>query len=507
MNTRRPDLSCALALFVAASCYFASFSPWNRPLLLDAATWDYMAVETARGLVPYRDVFLHKTPGAALIGAAGAAAGGAWDLLVAAGAPKGDPSHTSASKSPVLAAHALFLLMGALAPVLLFAIARTAGLPLSAALASGLALLAFDEWPIAVLEGCRPKVPTVFFGLAALLAAERRRDWAASLLGGLSVLCWQPGLAFLLGAWATIVRDGERRPIRFLQLGAVSVAPAGLLLLWLAAHGALADFFQQSVLFNVHYIEHKARPLLGTFRALLRTLTDWNDVEVLLAPAAAAGLWLGRARGASKSQGGLPFSVMVSGAVYAAMTFVSYQSWPDAILLTPILATLVGVGLHRFFALRLTPSAATALTLLVLTLAAIPDDRPKFHPPLPFDVQRERFVALAQDLPPDARVVGVSVPEFFLHTGRRNGWRWPYMWFGVDDFAAAHTAGGFEGVLADLERDPPRLILATRLWNGEHRELFEAWAAGRYERSVVRIYPHTRTPLRVYRLRKTGEPR
>ena len=489
MNSRRLDLVCAAAIFVAAVAFFASFEPWNRPVSLDAATWDYMAVETARGLVPYRDVFLHKTPGGALIGAVGAAVGMSLGL------------------EPVLVAHALFLFFGAFAPVLLFAICRSTGLPRGGAVAAAVALLAYDEWIVAALEGCRPKVPTVLFGLAAMLAAERGRAVSASLFGGASVLCWQPGLAFLVGAWATLVRAGERRLSRLAGLALVSLVPAALLLAWLAAHGALRDFFEQAVLFNLHYIEDKARTPFGTLKALARSFGEWNEFEMLLAPAAFAGLWL-RRRGTSRpgaqleSNSRFPFSLVVSGSIYAAMTFVSYQSWPDAILLGPIVASVLGVGLYSLLRTRLAAGAAAVMAVSVLALTALPHARPKFHPPIDFAGQRERFRELARPLGPEDRVIGVSVPEFFIHTSRRNGWKWPYLWFGVDEFAAEHHAGGFEGMLGNLEDEPPAMILVARLWAGPERTRFEQWAASRYDVSTVRIFPHLKRPIRVYRLRR-----
>ncbi|MFN2375530.1 MAG: hypothetical protein ABR538_03275 [Candidatus Binatia bacterium] len=485
MNDRRTDLLLAAAVFLGAAAYFASFQPWTRPVILDAATWDYMAVETSRGLVPYRDVFLHKTPGAALLGAAGAAVGSAMGA------------------EPVLAAHALFLLLGALAPVLMFLLCRASALPRAAALAVAVSLLAFDEWPIAALEGCRPKVPTVVFGLAALLAAERRAALAASFFGGVSVLCWQPGLAFLLGAWVVLVKNGERSPRRLVAMAAAAMVPAALLLAGLGLAGALGDFFEQAVLFNLHYIEDKARTPFGTLKALARSLGNWNQVELLLAPAAVAGLWLGR----RARPGAFPLSLAVSGAIYTAMTFVSFQSWPDAILLGPIVAGILGIGLHGLLAAGLAPRVAATLALVVLALAALPDDKPKFHPSVGFEVQRARFLAVAEGLRPDDTVVGVSVPEFFLHSGRRNGWKWPYLWFGVDDFAADHHPAGFRGILEDLEADPPAMILVARLWAGPQRALFEAWAARLYDVRTERVFPHLRRPLRVYTLKSRAAAR
>ena len=481
-TSRLPDRLTAVAIFATGLAWFASFRPWTRPVLLDAATWDYMAVETARGLVPYRDIFLHKTPGSALLGAAGAAAG---KLL---------------GVEPVLAAHALFLVFGSLAPVLLFLLCRRS-MPRAAAAAVAIALLGYDEWTIAALEGCRPKVATVMFGLASMLAAERGAAFSSSILGGLSVVCWQPGLAFLLGSWAVILRDGERRLPRLFAIAAASLLPSLLLLSWLAVQGALNDFFEQAVMFNLTYIAEKARTPLGTLKAFVRTIGEWNLAEAMMAPAVLAGLWSLRGRGARDGGLRFPLSILVSGSVYAAMTFVSYQSWPDAILLGPPVACVVGAGLYGLFTALLSPRIATAATLLVLAFAAWPDDKAKFHPPVTFAAQGQRFRALAAGLGPDDKVVAVSVPEFFLHTGRRNGWKWPYLWFGVDEFAAAHHERGFDGMLEDLERDRPKLMLVARLWTGRERKRFEQWAAARYDVESIRVFPHTRRPLRVYRLR------
>lgn len=489
MPTSRPirlaDRLTAAALFATGLAYFASFRPWARPVLLDAATWDYMAIETARGLVPYRDIFLHKTPGSALLGAVGATIG---KLLGA---------------EPVLAAHALFLVFGSVAPVLLFLLCRRS-LPRAAAVAAAIALLGYDEWAIAALEGCRPKVATVMFGLASMLAAERGAAFSSSLFGGLSVLCWQPGLAFLFGSWAVLIRDGERRPLRILAIAATSLLPSLLLLSWLAAQGALRDFWEQAVLFNLDYIGEKARTPLGTLKAFARTIGEWNRTEALLLPAALAGFWSAGDRRDGAAPAGrwqLPLSLLVSGAVYAAMTFVSYQSWPDAILLGPLVATLAGAGLHALFSSRIGARAGFAMTLLVLLLAAVPDDKAKFHPPSTFAQQRERLRALEAGLQADDVVIGVSVPEFFLHTGRRNGWKWPYLWFGVDEFAARRHEGGFDGILGDLEKERPRLMLVGRLWTGPERRRFEQWAAERYDITSLRVFPHTKRPLRVYRIK------
>ncbi len=303
-----------------------------------------------------------------------------------------------------------------------------------------------------------------------------------------------PDLRVLLGAWTTTLGQGERRPGRWLAIASASLLPSLLLLAWLGAHGALVDFFQQAVLFNFSYIEEKARTPLGTLHALVRTVREWNVTDLLTALPAVAGLLL-----AGRARARLPRSLAAASLVYVAMCFVSYQSWPDAILLGPAVAALLGCGLWSLLSLRLMPRAAAGCTAALVACLLVPDGKPKFSPPIDFAAQGQKFRQLAVGIPPDARVVGVSAPEFFLHTGRRNGWKWPYLWFGVDEFAAAHHAGGFAGILAELEANPPALMLVARLWTGPERAAFERWAATRYDVSTVRIFPHLRRPLRVYR--------
>jgi len=288
------------------------------------------------------------------------------------------------------------------------------------------------------------------------------------------------------------------RRLTLLTVGAA--LPSLFLLGWLAAVGGLRDFVDQAVLFNVFYIESKARTPYGTLRAVVWLFREWNAIELLLAPAALFGLAVARPR--------LPLSHLVAAGVYAGMLFLSLQSWPDLILLGPAVATVLGAGLYGLLHSRLRSRAALALTLTILTLAALPDAKTKFHPPITFAQQRTKLLAVVPELTPRDDVVMVSAPEYLIHAGRRNGWKWPYLWFGVDQFAEADTPGGFDGILADLAAKNPRVILIGRHWKGPRRQRFEEWAATRYSVREARVFPHVRLPLRIYERRpQPAEPR
>jgi hypothetical protein len=196
-----------------------------------------------------------------------------------------------------------------------------------------------------------------------------------------------------------------------------------------------------------------------------------------------------------------PGALVVAGAVYLAMTFVSFQAWPDTILFGAPLAAVLAAGLTRLLDAPTRAVPGGALALAIAAAAAAAPSAARLSPPITYAEQRAAMRALAGTLAPHDTVIAVSVPEFLVHTDRTSRWPWPYMWFDVDRFAARHTPGGFDAILRALEHDPPRLVLIARRWAGPLRAKFNRWLAARYTREVVRIYPHEARAILVYRLR------
>jgi hypothetical protein len=486
------DLLAATAIFIGAGFFLLAFDPFTRPVVLDPATWDYMSLALTEGRVPYRDIFLHKTPGALFLGAAGAA------IAEALG------------KTPLAGVRAVFLALGAAGPALLFSLCRRTQ-PALVAVAAAAWMLAFEQWPLAALEGARPKVATTVFGLAALLAARRGRPLTAGAAASVSALCWQPGLAFAVGAaWelrqytrgahsALLAPSRFRHPVRaastYRRAAIGLVGPPLVLGLYLAANGALSEFFSQAVSFNVDYIQLHAKTPGQSSLKILELLLDWNPLFVLLAPAAAAGMWLGRNR--------IPAGLVVAGCIYVGMMFINAQAWPDTILLAPFAAALLAAGLSGLATNGVRKPVARTVPAVLAVIAALAISNPRLEPPISYADQAAFMQGLEADLLPADRVLVVSLPEFLIHTGRHSVWPWPYLWFGVDRYAAEHTEGGFAGMLSELERSDPALLLICRRWNGPLRRRFDAWALPRYTRQRVWFYPHTVRPMNVYR-RRTG---
>jgi hypothetical protein len=468
-----------------AALYLASFQPLSRPTMFDPATWEYMSLAMLDGRVPYRDVFLHKTPGAMFLGAFGAKIAGL------AGLP------------PLVGVRSTFIALGALAPALLYLLCLRRGAPSILSFAAAIWLLTFEQWSLAAIEGVRPKVATTTLGLACLLFANTRPALSGAM-GAASTLCWQPGLLYLATALACSMNPkrsgrpghGARRRAA-VRLVAGAALPVAALLLYLVYEGALVSFLDQSVIFNAHYIESKARTPIDTVRRLWTLTRKWNPVHLALLPVALVGLY--------RSTRGLPRDVVGATLLYLGLAFVSLQAWPDTILLGPGIAALLAVGLVRLMAGDDKRTSAPGVIVGFVGLALLLQPKSaRFDPPITLDQQRDFMAALSTSLQPDDSVYVVSCPEFLVLTGRHSVLPWPYMWFGVDRFAVERTVGGFEGILNELERYDPELMLVCRRWHGGLRQRFEAWAAARYSRHQVAYYPHTKRPMAVYRRDRTN---
>ncbi len=483
----RADLGLATMVFAAGLALLLCFDPYHAPIARDPATWSYMSIEIARGMIPHRDIFVHKTPGGALLGAIGA-----WLAPRLSGA------------DPLAGARTVFLLLGAIAPALLYLVCKPSMGKL-AALAAAAFMIGYDQWPVAVFEAVRPKVAVVSFGLAGILAAQNGRAALAGAAASASVLCWQPGLCFVAGAGASLtgyLRAGGTAlvgPLARFALG--GIVPVVMLSTWLAANGAFGDFIAQTIGFNVTYVSNKALTPTATVMRLADVFHRWNPLECVLLLPALLGVALYRPRPS--------LGVVVSGLAYLALTFANLQAWPDTVLFVPMVAAVLAAGLCGLATRGYTGLGRGASTtmqvgaiavLVGASVVAVQPGSARLHPAVSLEEQRRFYAGLGAGVSASQAVVAISMPEFLIHNDRRSQWKWPFMFNGVDRFAAKEY-GGFKGMLAELEQLDPQLIMLGRRWLGVGRNHFERWAAERYERREHKFLPYSR-PIVEFR-RKT----
>lgn len=465
------DTKVFFCIWLLALGWLLAWNPFERALLLDAATWDSLSVGLAHGEVPYRDVFLHKTPGAAFLGALG--------VLAA----------ERIGATPVAGAHAAFLIIGALCPALLYAVCRSA-MSFQVALLASLWLLASDLWLVASLEGVRPKIATMALGLGALLAASRDKATVAGACAVASSLCWQPGLVFGLGALGQLVFDHPRNWRRSLAgfSGGCALVLASFAA-WLLLTGSLWAFLDDAIVFNLHYVEQGLKTPASTLGRLSAIFRKYALDELLLGLVALPGLLLLRPA--------LPLGLVVSGLLYLAAVFTSFQGWPDTLLLLPGLAALLAAGTMATLTVCLPQGWAPCMAMLLAVWAAALPASERTHTPWSFTKQAEKVEQLLRGVSSEEAVIAIGAPEVLLHSGRGRDWPWPYFWFGVDEFAA-NRSGGFDRMIYEIEELDPALILIARRWQGRYRKAFNRWAPSRYTRSTVTLFPHTSPPIEVW---------
>ncbi|MBN1673443.1 MAG: glycosyltransferase family 39 protein [Kiritimatiellae bacterium] len=203
-----------------------------------------------QGATPYVDFFEHHMP--------------LYHLLLAPvfGAGRAD------GPWPLFVLRAISLLCGGAVLVLVYRLACRSGAGRWAALAAVWLLASVPMFALKVLEA-RPGAPAVclLLGATALVLAVRCRGRAlvaAGVLGGLAVQCSQKfvfaGLGLFVCVWLV---HGFRAALLFACSAAASAVP---LLGWLAARGALGEFYRHVLVMNVRWL-HRFPPSGYLFEA------------------------------------------------------------------------------------------------------------------------------------------------------------------------------------------------------------------------------------------------
>ena len=102
-----------------------------------------------------------------------------------------------------------------------------------------------------VVQGTRPKIPMIIFGLLTLYLLAKDRPFWAGLCSMLACLCWQPGLAFTGTAFLIASRYlTSWRDRRALKVAAGAAIPLAILITYYLAVGALRDLWMWTVHYN-----------------------------------------------------------------------------------------------------------------------------------------------------------------------------------------------------------------------------------------------------------------
>jgi hypothetical protein len=235
----------AIVAFLVGAKVMLFYSPLRHMESGDSAGYDYMAQSIVRGEVPYRDAIDSKGPGSLYLSALVMLIGKAFGI------------------QDIIAVRMFYVVLAGILCALTYLVALAyLRSQLAAMIAFSIPLLS-EQFAEMIVEGTRPKIPMIIFGLLTLLLIAKEKPFWAGVCSMMSCLCWQPGLAFtgvavlMFSRYLTSWRD-----LRALRVLLGAVIPLVVVVVYFSAVGALRDLWTWTVHYNysVYLPEAKEPP-------------------------------------------------------------------------------------------------------------------------------------------------------------------------------------------------------------------------------------------------------
>ena len=445
----------ALSVAVAAG-FFGSFGIHGL-LSRDESIYVYAAQRLSHGTAPYKSIFDPKTPLASFIGGIAAALGHA------------------VGRNDVYAVRAAFFLCSLLTVAAIYALVLQLFDSVVAALIAAVVFACFDGFAKDALSGPDAKTPGIFFAVLAMwFMARRSWTWAAGC-GALAFLAWQPLVVYALLPvfFAAVVSEPGRRRMSALWAAVAAAAPVAVTLVYFAAAGALGDFLESTVSYPFTGVVQKPAPFLRHFTRISDIVSSaypysgyllWAGLIGLVV---VTGLRIRRLRGQRLRILADPWigAIALTFALEALYAIYDFQGYPDVFPLLPYGA--VGLGAVAALLLARVPDsqarARTAGAMVAVVAVATGVIVGLFEPDAKFGValraQQADACAVQRLLGAGGRLDALGDPVVLVLTHRKSPDRFIYLEAGVDKWKVAHTAGGFNAWLGQIEARRPDIVV------------------------------------------------
>ena len=499
------DVLCMLLLALIAGEYALNYDITLQAIPHDTTYHIYAAQQILDGHAIYRDVAIIKAPLADFATAF---------ALVAA---------RIIGISDIMGARLMSLLVAMATTSVTYLAGRVLFRSRAVGLLAGLLMAGWDFYGLRAITGPEPKAFLILFGMLAFIGIARRRWVFAGICAALATLSWQPGLmvaaiacaAALLAPWLdapnSSFRDVWREGIKSLLrvLGGIAL-PFALVIIYLGLNNALIPAWNATIGANVvHFANTQAStPLPQLVRAnFADILADggqycFSPLEHQLIYASIlgfGGILIAQFVNARRSKRALlnldqtPLILYTIG--FVGFSFVDFDFCPDLFPLLPVMALSVGWGIWmlahaagRFAERRMHFAHASTLSAILIAAAALwivavylLDVRAYTVRGMNFQDQMDVVEVAKTYLKPGDRVLtfgnAIVLVELHLpnavkivHLGSKSG-------LGV----LASEPGGMDGMLAALDRNPPKLITLARENFPEFSKPFYDWLAQHYD--------------------------
>lgn len=427
----------------------------------DDSLFVYSGQQLARGVPPYVSTFHAKTPLSVFLCGLGVALAdvlGADDLVVV---------------------RYLFLLLAALCAVAVQLLASELFRSRAAGLVAALVFVGFWGFGVLALSGPHAKAPMVLFQTLSLWLAARRRWFGAALCGSLAGLVWQPMGVYALAALALAALQSPagalRRRSLSRALGGAALPPL-LLLLFFLLFGGLREFFADTVIFNLFYLERQQELPLGPFWAAVQALDDgYARMKIpfvlgLLATCALLPWRLARCGGLRGLLREDRFAaLLLTFPVAVVWSLLDFQSYPDHYVFLAYAAVACGGLLHRLLlelvARRWLPQRGRVWVLALTCAALVLSAGQEYSSSRSGGLARQRQWAahLAELAGPQGSIVSLGVPQALVLLRRSNPNPHVFLCCGMLAFLDDRTPGGFDAWLRGIVDAQPAAIVVEGL--------------------------------------------
>ncbi|MGH3347907.1 MAG: ArnT family glycosyltransferase [Nocardioides sp.] len=424
-------------------------------LYRDAALYVYAGQQVAAGNAPYVEVMNRAGPLANLLPGLGVELGRLVGI------------------SDTLGARLVFFALVALTPALSYLTARDLLRSRLAGCAAAATMLGFLVIAKLAANGPESKLAMVA-GLSITLAVLAQRRWfLAGIATGCATLVWQP-VFFALGPAAAVLLLLNGGGWRERAISALRYAAGGLLTLLVtvagfALAGAMEEFVEGFWTANAEYTEQAPGiTRLGPVSVFLRSAYGWGFWLLVMGTLAALALgvaaWWLRRNDPRRAAGQVMLAVSTLGSL--AWSAYAFNRAPDSMFHLPAAALgiggIVGTLAHlvrradSLLPRRLLVGAVAVLTV-ACTVTVLQENISRRSDKLAH--QRAASKVVFDNLPADATVFSLEVPEALALGERKSISRFVLFGHGMIDFVAAETPGGEEGYINGLIEAAPDVVL------------------------------------------------
>ena len=509
-----------LALALVAAEYALHYNIFLQAIPHDTTYHIYAAQQILEGHAIYRDVAIIKAPLSDFATAFALVVGRLLDI------------------SDIMSARLMSLLAEMATVCVTYWSGRVLFRSRAVGLIAGLILAGWDFYGLRAVTGPEPKAFLILFALPAFVFIAQKRWLLAGGCAALATLSWQPALmvAALAGAsafiapWLETKRDPAQNPWHTGFMQALRVAggfalPFGIVALYLGLNNALVPAWNATVGANVtHFNNMQARTPLPQMIA-----DNFDEIFFIDAPYcfSRAENWLALTSGigflgivvsqiiAAARAKRVPINLELTPLIlytlgFMIFTLIDFDYCPDLIPLAPIAAMCTGwlawsiargtgafVEKH-FMAMNARFIRWGILTCIIVWIGGVYllDVRNYELHGVDFTHQLYVIHVARSNLGPNDTVLTFGNAIILVELKRQNASKIIHLGSKSGLGVLTYEPGGFQGMLDNLERNPPKLISLARENHLDWQKPFYDWLEQNYDLLAVIDRANTRLYIR-----------